>query len=133
MTEQRRRLRCFGCSQPIELPHQSPQQKATDAWPITIVCRNCGRLASYSIQDILYEEIPIPAQSLQIDVLWCVTFQCAYQNCSAPKRNVYTNCGQSQIDDAPNFVLGSIEAVCCDKGHPFKIGNLDSVHHVTNI
>lgn len=133
MIEQKRRLRCFGCSKPIELPHLRPQQEATDAWPITVVCRNCGRQASYSIQDIRHEQILASDQSIQIDVLWCVTFQCAYQNCAAQKRQIYTSCEHFLIDDAPHFVLGSKEAVCCENGHPFRIDNLDSVYHVTNI
>jgi len=132
MIEQKRRLRCFGCSQPIELPHLRAQQEATDAWPITVVCRNCGRQASYSTRDICYEEIQAPAQSVQIDVLWCVTFQCAYQNCSAPER-VYVSCEYFLIDNAPEFVLNATEPICCEKGHPFKGLNVNSVQQLTSI
>lgn len=133
MTEQRRRLRCFGCSSAIELPYQSLEEKPTAVWPITIVCRNCFRQASYGLGDIRFEEVQTPPQKVQADVLWQVSFQCAHQNCSARKREVYLSCEYFLMDEAPKFVLNATEPIRCDEGHILRHLNMDAVQQVRKI
>lgn len=132
-TELRRRLRCVSCSQPIELPKDIPAQWERTQWPITIVCRNCFRQACYSESDIRIEEISIPAQNQQIDVLWRVTFQCNYQNCHSTPRQIYMSCEHFLIDEVPELTLRSDIAVLCHEGHPLRHLNVDSVYTITSI
>ena len=132
-TEIRRRLRCVSCSQPIELPKDTPAQWAKAAWPITIVCRHCFHQSGYSENDIRVEDVSTPSQSRQVDVLWRVTFQCAYHNCHAQPRDIYMSCEHFMIDEVPGLVLRSGTAILCDDGHPQRHLNVHSVCTITSI
>lgn len=126
MIERRRRLRCTGCSQPIELP-QKETEPWQSPWPIAVVCRHCARQADYSIGDIKSEEVERPERGTQVDQLWMVTFQCAYLDCQK-RKEVYISCEHfMDLSEVERLVLLSKTPITCEAGHQLRTLNVHSV------
>src|ERR1700722_6365933 len=97
MQVNRDQLQCKGCGKPIVLPRQSPlgifqnlENPSTYSWTIDLLHHLCGRVFSYSEQDV-DDPVVTKVQTSHVDDLLRVEYEDAQGN-SQTRKILYATC-----------------------------------------
>lgn len=117
-------LLCPRCQYPIVLPHQSPLGKfqgldcqPTGDWPVTFLCRGCGRLSEYFGKDVLSVGIPVLVQNQRLPDLWQIDCECDRENCGGQRAIYTTYPAGAPEEDVERLVLQCVTEVPCSDDH----------------